>query len=163
MSECVVFYSRNGNTRFVAGEIARRKGAETVMLEEEKPRKGLLGFIRSGYQAKTRKASVLQGEPWNRIDGCQTIYLLTPIWAGNGTPAVNAFLDRADLSGKKVILVTLQADAAGSGSADVHRYLTGRIGAAGGEVVSTHALHSAVPGKFAGEEQLLSEVEKIFG
>jgi hypothetical protein len=163
MSDCVVFYSRSGNTRFVADEIARRKGAETVRLEEQKPRKGVLGFIRSGYQAKTRKASLLKGEPWDRIGNCETMYLLTPIWAGNGTPAVNAFLDRADLSGKKVILVTLQADAAGAGSADVHRYLTGRIGAAGGEVAGTHALHSAVPGKFAGEEQLLSEAEKIFG
>lgn len=161
MKTCIVYYSRSGNTRFVARELARKKEAELVPLEEEKVRRGLGGFLRSGFQAKARKSSVLTGAPWEKTKECGKLYLLTPIWAGNGTPAVNAFLDHADLTGKEVVIVTLQADPATGGSGAVHDWLADRVRECGGSVKEAVALHSAGPGKFAGEDKLRAEASKI--
>ena len=57
---------------------------------------------------------------------------MTPIWASNGTPAFNAFMEKMDLSGKRIHVVTLQADPGKKGSAGVHEYFKTRIENAGG-------------------------------
>jgi hypothetical protein len=159
---CIVYYSRSGNTRFVAELLAEREGGELVPLEEKGSRRGLWGFLKSGYQASTKRSSRLKGDPWSRIAGCQRLYLLTPIWAGNGSPAANAFLDGAELRGKQVFIVTLQADPRHGKSAEVHGHLTERIRECGGEVSGAYALTSARPGRFAGKEHLRQEAGRIY-
>jgi hypothetical protein len=161
MPPCIVYYSRSGNVRFIAELIAEKSSGTLVPLEEVGRRKGFFGFLKSGFQATTKRPSKLAGDPWSRMSGCERVYLLTPIWGGNASPAVNAFLQRADLTGTRVTVVTLQADPEGRGSDKVHAGLFERVRACGGETAGAYALHSAGPGKFAGEEQLRSEAAKI--
>ena len=161
MAPCIVYYSRSGNTRFVAELLAGQKKGTLVPLEERGRRRGLLGFLKSGYQASTGRSSRLLGEPWEHIKDCPSVYILTPVWAGKTSPAVNAFLEHADLQGKQVYIVTLQMDSAHKGSDRVHQSLAERIRRCGGEVGAEYSLHSAGPGKFAGEEHLRREAEKI--
>lgn len=142
--------------------LAEKIGAETIELSETTGRRGIFGFIKSGFQAVKKKSSELSGKPWDRAREFDTLYLMTPIWAGNGTPAMNAFLENADLNGKTVFTVTLQADPNTKGNEKVHEYLRGRIEEKGGTVEGSFALHSASrPGAFAGEEHIKNEVEKI--
>jgi len=51
MRSLVVYYSRRGNTRFVAEKISQEIGADIEEIIDKKKRKGLLGFILSGYDA----------------------------------------------------------------------------------------------------------------
>ena len=81
-----------------------------VKLQETKKRKGIIGFIKSGYQAASKKCSELIGEPWEEIKDCDEIYLCTPVWAGSSTPAMNTFMSKADFTDKNVNIATVMAD-----------------------------------------------------
>ncbi len=161
MSRAVVYYSLYGNTKYIGESLARHTGAQAVELREEGSRKGVLGFVRSGFQAKTKKRSALVGEPWNRIADCDTVFLVTPIWASSGTPAMNAFLDHADFAGKTVHIVTVQADPKGAGSEKVHNSIAERVQSRGGTVEKRHSLTGSAPGKYAGDQVLDEQISRI--
>jgi hypothetical protein len=162
MKTCVVYYSRSGNCRYLAGELANKVQSDTLVeLVEKENRKGFFGFMKSGFQGVTGKASRLEGDPWGETGACDRIYLVGPIWAGNTCPAVNAFLAKADLADKEVVAITLQADQKMEKAGVVFDGVRRRVEQAGGKLAASHALHSAHPGRFAGNEKLLTELEKV--
>jgi len=156
-NKAIVFFSRDGSTRIAASIIAEKTGAELVELKEEKPSRN---FIISGFRASTRKHSSLAGDPWEAVASCDTIILGAPIWAGKGVPAMNGFLDKADLSGKHVYLFTLQADPNLRASDQVHAHYTSRVEEVGGVVDGTIALAGNSPGKTSNEADLCKALEK---
>lgn len=157
----VIYFSQNGATRATAVAVAAAIEGELVELTEPTARKGFFGVIRSGFEARSHRASALNGDPWTPAAQHAEWWLLTPVWASNGTPAVNAFLERADASGKRVSIVTVQADPERRGVESVHSYLTDRIVAAGGTVVATHALHGAMLGKAPPTGHMEQQVAKL--
>ncbi|SHI50144.1 Flavodoxin [Dethiosulfatibacter aminovorans DSM 17477] len=161
MKKCILYYSKSGNTEYVANYLAGKIDAALVKLVEVKGRNGVFGFVKSGFQALKKKASKLEGNPWEEVGEYDEIYFMTPIWAGNGTPAFNAFMDKMDLNGKRIYVVTLQADPGKKGSAEVHEYFKTRIENAGGHMVDSYALSSAPPNKYAGNEHLEKEVDDV--
>jgi flavodoxin len=163
MKKGIVFFSRDNNTRAAASMLAEQINAEIVELQETVSRRGLFGFLRSGSQAMRKKSSALKGDPWKESADYDVLYLMTPIWAGNGTPAINAFLDNADLSGKKVYVVTVQADPRFEKSGEVHEYLKNRITEKDGTYTEGYALNGSRPGSFAGEDHIRKQVSKITG
>lgn len=160
MSAVVVYFSKSNNTRTGAEFLAEKISADMIELTEKKDRKGFYGFIKSGFQAVTKKSSDLTGDPWDLISGFPEIYLMTPIWAGNGTPAMNRFINKADFSGKKVVLITFQADIKKESSAKVHNYYKSKIEERGGNSFEAIALHSTLPGKYAGKEYIHTQLEQ---
>lgn len=161
MSTAIVYYSLSNNTRTVAEILAERTGGALIRLEENTSRGGFFGFLKSGFQAATRRMSRLSGEPWEAVRPFDTLYLLTPIWASNGTPAMNAFLSKADLEGKTATIITLQADPDKDGSDKVHDHIRSIVEKKGAAVASAYALHSASPGQFAGKEYLAAQVDNL--
>lgn len=154
-NKAVVFFSRNGSTRGAAALLASRLDAEMIELKPLKK----TGFLRSGYMAAKKKGTELVGDPWQACEDKDLLILGTPVWAGNGTPAINSFLDKADLKGKKIYLFTLQADPRMEKAPAIHAYLSSRVEAAGGVVSGTVALHGASPGKTADEAQYKEKVD----
>jgi flavodoxin len=163
MPTAIVYYSLSGNTKTAAEFLARELDAALIRIEENTSRSGFFGFMKSGFQAATKRMSKVVGEPWSEAATYDTLYLLTPIWASNGTPAMNAFLDNADFSGKRVTVVTFQADPETKGSEKTHDHIRGIVEAKGGAVEGTHAFHSTNPGKHAGEDHILSQVREVLG
>jgi len=53
----VVYFSRTGTTRKLAESIAHATGADLEELRESKSRRGIIGWIRSGYEGTYRLAS----------------------------------------------------------------------------------------------------------
>jgi flavodoxin len=153
-NKAVVFFSRNGSTRGAAALLATRLDAEMIELKPLKK----TGFLRSGYMAAKKKGAELEGDPWQACADKDLLILGTPVWAGNGTPAINSFLDKADFNGKKVYLFTFQADPRMEKAPAIHSYLSSRIEAAGGVVSGTFALHGASSGKTADEAQYKEKV-----
>lgn len=163
MSAVVVYYSRSNNTKTGALYIAGKLGAEIIELVETDRRKGLAGFIKSGYQAVSGKASKLLGEPWKEASQYNSIYLMTPIWGGKTTPAMNTFLKEADFQGREVRVITFQADEKGAGSKNIHESIRQDVESHGGVFLGGYAVHSAPPGKYAGKEYIEKQLEeKIF-
>lgn len=154
MSTAVVYYSKNNNTRAGAENLGKRLGAKVIELKEAKN-----GNV---FQAIRKKGSTLEGKPWNEIKDDSTLFLMTPIWASNGVPAINAFLDNADLSNKEVTIITFQQSRGLKGSEKVHNYIKKRVEQKNGKVLNCYALVGARIGHFAGEDSIKSEIEKIF-
>jgi menaquinone-dependent protoporphyrinogen IX oxidase len=87
----VVFYSRTGNTRKAAGQVARGLGCELEELTDARPRAGLLGFIKGGGDAMRKKLTQI-GPLTHDPGDFDLVVLGTPVWAGTMTPAVRTYL-----------------------------------------------------------------------
>ena len=88
-----VYYSRTGTTRAVMEKIAELLDAELVELTDGKERKGILGFVASGFDAMRRTPRALLPFTTARPLGeYEQIVLATPVWAGRSCSIIHAFL-----------------------------------------------------------------------
>jgi hypothetical protein len=55
MKSLVVYYSRNGNSKFIAQKIAEKLGADTEEIIDKKNRRGWIGFLTAGRDATQGK------------------------------------------------------------------------------------------------------------
>lgn len=154
MSTVIIYYSKDNNTRAGAKILGKRLDAKVVELEEAK--KG------NPIQAIRKKSSKLEGDPWKEIEDANVVYLMTPIWASNGVPAINAFLDNVNLSGKEVTIITFQQSNGLKGSEKVHNYIKNRVEQKNGNVLNCYALVGGKMGHFAGDDNIKTEIDKIF-
>ena len=61
MKSLVVYYSRSGNTRFVAEKISQKIGGDIEEIIDKKRRKGPLGFVIGGFDAtRGRKTDIAE-------------------------------------------------------------------------------------------------------
>jgi flavodoxin len=103
MKSLVVYYSRSGNTRFVAEQISKEIGGEIEEIIDKKRRKGLLGFVLSGYDATRGRATKI--EPIKRSPKDYDLVVVgTPMWNKRITPAVRTYLRDNNFSEKRVAL-----------------------------------------------------------
>ncbi len=93
MKALVVYYSRTGNTRKVAEQIAMTLGSDIVEIIDLKNRKGIFGFLTAGYSAYSRKLTEIKA-PDADPSAYDLLVVGTPIWAGNITPAIRTYLTR---------------------------------------------------------------------
>jgi flavodoxin len=103
MKTLVVYYTRTGNSKFAAETIAAELGADIEEVIDMKKRQGRLLYLPSGrdtMQGKETKIAQTSRNPTNY----DLIIIVQPVWAGNPTPAIRTYLNKNDLSGKKVAL-----------------------------------------------------------
>ena len=103
MKTLVVYYTRTGNTKFAAETIATELGADIEEVVDLKKRKGRLAFLSDGRDAMQGKETQI-GETERTPTDYDLIIIAQPVWAGNPTPAIRTYLNKNDLSGKKVAL-----------------------------------------------------------
>jgi len=134
MKTLVVYYSLTGKTRLVAEAIAKTLNAEIREIEEMRKRSIPLGFISGVFAAMRGKSSEIKAMDLKL--GCDLIFLGTPVWGGP-TPAINAFISKADFKDKKmVIFVTM----GGFGDKRTIRILTDAIESRGGKIINSFAI-----------------------
>jgi flavodoxin len=93
LKKLVVFYSFEGNTRFVAETIAGKVGADLLELRPQKEisTHGFMKYFWGGRQATMKKKPELlpiDKDP----DDYDLIYLGTPVWAFTFAPPLRTFL-----------------------------------------------------------------------
>jgi flavodoxin len=101
MKSLVVYYSRSGNSKFVAQKIAEKICADTEEVIDKKNRRGLIGFLKAGYDATQGKETAIEETRFLPIN-YDLIVIGTPIWNSRPTPAVRTYLRKNDLSSKKL-------------------------------------------------------------
>ena len=101
MKALVVYYSRTGNTKFVAGKIAQELGADIEEIIDKKNRFGLIGFLLAGVDAFRGKKTKIAETKKNPSE-FDLIVVGTPNWVARPSPAVRTYLSKYDLAGKKV-------------------------------------------------------------
>lgn len=102
MKTLVVYYSKSGNTRRVAEEIAKSLGGETEeLLEIGAKRSGVLGFLFAGRDGMRGRPSKIEA-PKRRPADYDLLFIGSPVWGWNLVPAVRSYLGAADLRGKPI-------------------------------------------------------------
>ena len=105
MKTLIVYYSLEGNTQWAAEQLAARLGADTLRLVPRAayPDKGFKKFLFGGKSAVMKEAPEL--EPYKvDIKQYEQVVLATPVWAGTLAPPLRTFIQREDLSGRKLAL-----------------------------------------------------------
>jgi flavodoxin len=97
----VVYYTRTGNSKFAAETVAAELGADIEEVVDLKKRQGRLAFLANGRDAGQGKETEIA--PTKRIPADYDLVVVgQPIWNKSPTPAIRTYLNRTDLSGKKV-------------------------------------------------------------
>lgn len=101
MKALVVYYSRTGQTKFVAERIATELEADIEEIVDLKNRKGWIGFLKAGYEATAKKETKI-GEMGKSPSNYDLIVVGTPVWNSRPASAIRTYLKINDLSEKKV-------------------------------------------------------------
>ncbi|WP_026111826.1 flavodoxin [Winslowiella toletana] len=100
----VVFFSRSGNTRVIAGVIHRSLHTDLFEIEPATPYPQ--DYFRTVELAKNQRDGGVKPALKNKvasIEQYQTIYLGFPIWGTTVPPVVQTFLSNCNLTGKLLI------------------------------------------------------------
>ena len=100
----VLYYSQTSNTKTVAQEIANKLGADMEEIVAVNPYDGdfqaTIGrCMQERQQGVTPEIKPIAAD----IAKYDVIFLGYPVWFGTFAPPVKAFLDQADLKGKKIV------------------------------------------------------------
>jgi len=91
MKALVVYYSRTGTTKIVAGAISEILKCDTEEIIDVKNRKGILGYLSAGKDAMRKALTEIQGVTKNPSK-YDLVLIGTPIWAWTITPAIRTYL-----------------------------------------------------------------------
>nr|WP_319488777.1 flavodoxin [uncultured Caproiciproducens sp.] len=138
MKNLVVYYSWNGNTEVAAKELAAFIGGDLKRIEETKPRKS---FPMAACSAVFGRKSKIRPMDFS-MNGYDSVFLGGPVWASKSTPAINAFLEKADFSGKNVYLFITQAD--DHEPQAVFQTITQRVEKSGGKVAGSFFIQTVM-------------------
>ncbi len=109
MKNLVAYYSWTGNTEVVAKEVHKLVGGDLKRIEEGKKRTTGIGFMGAAFSALTGMKSKLKPMDFT-LKEYDNIFLGSQVWASHSTPAINAFINKAQLKDKMVYLFLTKAD-----------------------------------------------------
>ncbi len=129
MSALMVYYSMEGNTDYIAKEIASRCGADLVRLI---PKKGYATgkaskYVWNGFCITFHMKPKLVNEkiPVDRYD---TIIIGTPVWSSDCAPPLLTFFSEYQIKNKNIYFVICHAGGGGTKTMlKMERYLDGNI------------------------------------
>ena len=101
MKVLVVVYSRSGRTLSLAERIAQELGADLEVIRDRTNRRGLLGFLRSGYVALRGRTPPVEETTYDPR-AYDLVIVGTPIWAGRISSPIRTYLSRTTGSFKRV-------------------------------------------------------------
>lgn len=91
MKNLIIYYSRTGNTKKIAAELAEKLGAEIdeIVCDEYE---GISGWVKGGLHVLKNKLPEISFKinPTNY----DLVIMGTPIWAGTVTPLVKSYLEK---------------------------------------------------------------------
>lgn len=126
MKSLVIYYSLEGNTRFVAETIAKEIGGDLLELKpkEDIPSKGFMRYLKGGKQVfmkKTPELFPLDKDP----EEYDVIYMGSPVWASSFTPSFNTFFSNVKLKNKKIALFCCYKGSKGNTFKNFTKHLQG--------------------------------------
>ncbi|MDD3375061.1 MAG: flavodoxin [Candidatus Omnitrophica bacterium] len=105
MKSLVVFYSFEGNTRFVAENVAREIGGDLLELKPKSDvkSKGFMKYFWGGRQVVMCKTPELEAFDKNPED-YDALVIGTPVWSFSYAPAIRSFFRNVNLKNKKIAI-----------------------------------------------------------
>ena len=112
MNTVILYYSETKKTEVVAKTLANELNADSVLIKDLKERKGFFNRFNSSVDAFREKKTEIYPDKID-LTNYSLIYIGTPTWANNPTPALITLIDKLDLKGKDVVLFTTLSNAGG--------------------------------------------------
>ena len=114
MKAIIIYYSLDGNVKLLSETMALEIGADLLplKLKQEIKSTGFMKYFWGGKQVFMKETPALESINLN-VNNYDLIILGTPVWAASYTPALKSFLEKVDLSGKKVALFCSHEGASG--------------------------------------------------
>jgi len=103
MKSLIIYYSLTNKTKLVSETVAKELGSDLRPLVDKVKRKGIVGFVKSGFHALNAKRTKLINPDFD-ISKYDLILIGTPVWAGRPTPAILTLFDNLKIAGKNVIV-----------------------------------------------------------
>jgi flavodoxin len=126
MKTLIVYYSYEGNCRFIAGQLKDALDADVLELEtgDDRKRQGIAKYFWGGKQVFSHAEPELK--PFSvDVNAYDLIILGCPVWAGSPAPALCSFISRAATRGKRVALFVCHAGGKGDIFGKLRKRLTG--------------------------------------
>ncbi len=159
MKTCIAFFSRDGSTKLAAEILAEKLKADLIELIDPVNYRGVIGFLRGGFRASSGVSAKLDAETLKKIASYDTVVAATPIWASKTTPAFNAILTEAALSGKRFVALTVQGDLNAAGHDQRVSDMKEKLAAAGAVFGGCYPVGSAKFGRCADKADLEKKLE----
>ncbi len=100
----VAWFSRSGNTRVIAGQIARSLGADRFEIVPARAYPDdYFETVEQAREERDRGFEPPLAATVDRIGGYETLYLGFPIWGGSAPPIIRSFLAGHDLAGNTIV------------------------------------------------------------
>jgi len=126
MKRLVVFYSLEGNTKFIAENIARAVDADLLELKVKKSldKNSFMKFLWGGKQVFMREKPALFPLEKNPND-YDLIFIGTPVWAFTYSAPLNTFFHEAGVKNKKIALFICHGGGIRNTFGDLRKSLSG--------------------------------------
>jgi len=102
----ILYYSRTGDTRVVAGAIRDALDGDLQEIKDLKDRSGLKGFWQGMKDVTDKVKAEIKPETLD-LDAYDLIVICSPVWGMQFTPAITTFMSTMDFKNKKVILAAV--------------------------------------------------------
>ncbi len=107
MKTLVVFFSRSGTTKKVAEAISNILGSDVEEVFDTKKRGGVLGWLRSGRDARAKKLTVIK-PPKKDPGSYYAVIIGTPVWGGTLSTPIRTYITQYKQSFRQVAFFTTQ-------------------------------------------------------
>ncbi|MFX1496887.1 MAG: flavodoxin family protein [Promethearchaeota archaeon] len=101
MNNLIIFYSRTGNTKQLAELISQQGNWKFEEIIDTKKRKGIIGFLKSGYEATRKKLTIIKELEKNPAL-FDSLILGTPIWNKRMSTPIRTFIVQNKSKMKKI-------------------------------------------------------------
>ena len=99
MATLIIYYSQGGTTDLVAKTLAKHLNASLLRIHDLKNREGFKNRLFSSISAfREEKTDIIPAKV--DLTNYDTIYIGTPTWSGNPTPAIITIIDRCNFKEK---------------------------------------------------------------
>jgi flavodoxin len=109
----IVYYSRTGNTKFIAEILAKELNFDLEEIIDTKKRKGIIGWLRAGYDATREKLTVIK-EIQKDPELYDLIILGTPIWNKRMSSAIRTYITENKSKFKNMAFFCTEGGSGGS-------------------------------------------------
>ena len=153
MATLIIYYSQGGTTDLIAKTLAKHLNASLVRIHDLKNRDGFKNRLMASINAfRENKTDIIPAKV--DLTNYDTIYIGSPTWAGNPTPAILTIIDRCNFTGKDVVLfATMDSN---RGDSNIER-LEEKVRMRGGRVIESFTLAT----KNKSPEKIVNDTEAI--
>ncbi len=136
MKTLIIYYSESQNTKRVAETLSLQLDTDIIRIEDTKKRTGIFNKFNSSIDAFRENKTEIRPSTID-ISNYELIYIGTPTWASNPTPAIITLIDSLDLKGKDVVLFATMSS---SGGKNTIKRMQEKVEIRGARVIETFTL-----------------------